>query len=52
VPAVSFAQPQAQAPSQQPVLSPDQEEEEEIEGLEEEVGDRDPTYLQQPLVDL
>ena len=26
-------------------LSPDQEEEEEIEELEEEVGDRDPTYL-------
>ena len=45
VPAVSFAQPQAQAPSQQPVLSADQEEEEEIEELEEEVGDRDPTYL-------
>ena len=45
VPAVSFAQPQAQTPSQQPVLSPDQEEEEEIEELEEEVGDRDPTYL-------
>jgi hypothetical protein len=45
VPAVSFAQPQAQTPSQQPVLSPDQEEEEEIEELEEEAGDRDPTYL-------
>jgi hypothetical protein len=27
------------------VLSPDQEEEEQIEDLEEEVGDRDPTYL-------
>ena len=45
VPAVSFAQPQVQAPSQQPVLSPDQEKVEEIEELEEEVGDRDPTYL-------
>jgi len=45
VPAVSFAQPQAQTPSQQPALSPDQDEEEEIEELEEEVGDRDPTYL-------
>ena len=45
VPAVSFAQPPAQTPSQQSALSPDQEEEEEIEELEEEVGDRDPTYL-------
>jgi hypothetical protein len=45
VPAVSFAQSQAQTPSPQTALSPDQEEEEEIEELEEEVGDRDPTYL-------
>jgi hypothetical protein len=45
VPAVSFAQPQVQTPSAQPALSPDQEEEEEIEELQEEVGDRDPTYL-------
>jgi hypothetical protein len=46
VPAVSFAQAQAQTPSAQPALSPDQEEEEEeIEELQEEVGDRDPTYL-------
>jgi hypothetical protein len=46
VPAVSFAQPQAQTPSQQPsTLTTDQEEEEEIQELEEEVGDRDPTYL-------
>jgi hypothetical protein len=45
VPAISFAQPQAQTPSPQSALSPDQEEEEEIQELEEEVGDRDPTYL-------
>jgi hypothetical protein len=45
VPAVSFAQSQARTPSPQPALSPDQEEDEEIEELEEEVGDRDPTYL-------
>ena len=46
VPTTSFAQPPAQTPSQQPVVSPDQEEEEEeIQELEEEVGDRDPTYL-------
>ena len=45
VPAISFAQSQAQTPSPQTALSPDQEEEEEIEELEEEVGDRDPTYL-------
>jgi hypothetical protein len=37
---------QAQNASQQPPLSPAAEEEEkEIEELEEEVGDRDPTYL-------
>jgi len=45
VPAISFAQPKAQTASPQPALSPDQEEEEEIQELEEEVGDRDPTYL-------
>jgi len=45
LPAVSFAQPQPQTRSQQSTLSPDHEEEEEIEELEEEVGDRDPTYL-------
>jgi hypothetical protein len=45
VPAISFAQSQAQTASPQTALSPDQEEEEEIEELEEEVGDRDPTYL-------
>jgi hypothetical protein len=45
VPAVSFAQPQAQTASPQSALNPDQEEEEEIQELEEEVGDRDPTYL-------
>ena len=38
--------PQAQNPSRQLTLSPGEEEEEEqIEDLEAEVGDRDPTYL-------
>lgn len=45
VPAISFAQPQPQTPSSQSALNADQEEEEEIQELEEEVGDRDPTYL-------
>jgi hypothetical protein len=60
VPAVAFARPQAnsvspapqaQAPSQPSVTPPTSDEElEEIEDLEEEVGDRDPTYLRTRLV--
>lgn len=42
---VAEALPVPQGPGPSPQMTPDAEEEEEIEELEEEVGDRDPTYL-------
>ena len=43
--ASAIAPPASQAQTVSPPLTPDAEEEEEVQELEEEVGDRDPTYL-------